>query len=119
MLNNRDYLEATLVSLSSSIRATLWLLILLCDCFTVVPALLPPSRNVTVVVVSVPLLLPSDSRMIVSLNKGKIINNSIIFLIKILHNIQAVLEKQWAGSYRGSIDPVTEKVTERSHAKPE
>lgn len=69
--NNRDYLEATLDSVSSSIRATLWLLILVCDCLTVVvPALLPPKRNVTVVVVSVPLLLPSDSKMMVSLREN-------------------------------------------------
>jgi hypothetical protein len=46
-------------------------LIFVCDCLTVVvPALLPPSRNVTVVVVSVPLLLPSDSKMMVSLSYG-------------------------------------------------
>ena len=62
------YLEATLLldSLNSSISALLCVLIFVCDCFTV-PALLPPSRNVTVVVVSVPLLLPSDSKMMVSL----------------------------------------------------
>jgi len=40
----------------------------------VVALVAPPSRNVTVVVVSVPLplLLPSDSTMIVALNKYEI-----------------------------------------------